>query len=143
MKFKITGADRETGESTEFIVDASDKSAAEDAALEKGILIGDISLIDTSEKPVTKAKEILHMNKMQARILYIGLAVLVVMLLIPPWEIHGSGTRRLNGPYGLIFFPPIFGKNSHYGVDFSRLALGIAADAVISLMLIFRYRDSS
>ncbi len=59
------------------------------------------------------------MNSRQRYSLVIGLFIIFIMILIPPWESLG---------YGLIFDPP----NGAEGIDYSRLAVQIALAAIFS-----------
>jgi len=70
------------------------------------------------------------MNKRQVLILYCALGVLVLMLLVPPWE-HVTNPNNLTkpGPYRPLVDPP---GGPYPRVDLTRLGLQVAAVIIVT-----------
>lgn len=66
----------------------------------------------------------------QKKILIIGVGLVVLMLLVPPWR-EGHGNSTTPAGYSLIFMPPGHGdyRNVYFNphIDWSRLLLPILA----------------
>jgi hypothetical protein len=80
------------------------------------------------------------MNKRQKTVLLVGVAVVALMLLVPPWQRTTSGSSSIikGGPYsrpsktlagyGFIFSPPASAEQ----IDVSRLTVQCAVVAVLA-----------
>jgi len=82
------------------------------------------------------------MNRKQKICLWVGIALIVVMGLFPPWvcEYYRDGAKSFvirPGPYSLIVSPPEYGKF----VDLYRLGIQYLVVAVVTAGLIITLRD--
>ncbi len=81
------------------------------------------------------------MNKHQALILFIAAAIIVVMLLFPPFQYQEPREAVLNLGYGFIFSPPT-NRYGHLGtVDKGMLLVQWVAVALVGGILCFAFRD--
>ena len=79
----------------------------------------------------------LPMNRKQFVALWIGIGIVILMILLPPWkEGMGSYGRSYSAGYGLLFFPP----NRSVGIDLERLALQLFAVALVTAGAIVSFR---
>lgn len=55
MKFSVTGADKETGDSIEMTIEAADESAAQEVAHRKGIMVSRVAPVLATRPPIAHA----------------------------------------------------------------------------------------
>lgn len=77
------------------------------------------------------------MNQRQRKVLYWAVAVIVVMLLFPPFVEHYRGGIVRNCGYEFLFTPP----NSSCTVDTGMLFVQWVATAIVGALLWFALRD--
>lgn len=88
------------------------------------------------------------MNRRQKIVLWIGIAVIVVMGVFPPWLYTTTGNglnSKKNAGYSCILFPPPpKGVGLRYGIslDVSRLCVQWAIVVVITAGLIVAFKDN-
>jgi len=78
------------------------------------------------------------MNNRQHTILRIGLVVVALMCLVPPWEATweasspATNSRQVTSGYGLVFWPPD-PPNMYWGIrlDIPRLSVQLVAAAAL------------
>ena len=82
------------------------------------------------------------MNKKQKIVLWIGIAVIVIMGIFPPWVISGYSTGRpIAGSYSLITSPPKMGEAYAKSIDLYRLGVQWVIVGVITGGLIYTFKD--
>ena len=87
------------------------------------------------------------MNEKQKKILMIGIGVIVLMCLIPPWNVSVTyKSQKMSRPtgYSLIFTPPAFkGKYAIVSIGFDRLFVQFIAAAFVTAGGIYYFKDNS
>jgi 4-hydroxybenzoate polyprenyltransferase len=79
------------------------------------------------------------MNKKQRWVLFLCAAVIVLMLLFPPFHFHSPGGPDLNMGYAFLFDTP----DGQPTVNASTLLLQWAATVLVCGILWFAFRDKS
>ena len=111
------------------------------------------------------------MTPRQVKTMWVGLILLALLLIVPPWKFTLSHplrnytvTRERPGPYALVFFPPkipVTSREAPYGVQHERyegydceewstsidwprclLPVGAVAMATVGLVVTFREKTS-
>jgi hypothetical protein len=77
-----------------------------------------------------------NFNEEQEKFLKIAVAIIVAMIVFPPFQQCG-GTMCLSKGYGFLFSPP----RHHFSVDIGTLVLQIIAVAAVAGLVIFTSRD--
>jgi hypothetical protein len=79
------------------------------------------------------------MNKKQKIVFLVGLGIIVLMGLIPPWSDSYSGESF----YDFLFSSPAFWRGGRPTIDFTRLFLQWAVVVIATAGIIFILKDNN
>ncbi len=80
------------------------------------------------------------MNIIQRRILKISAAIIILMLIFPPFALYAGPGKKFNQGYSVIFDPPLVG-DFETSVETPLLLTQIAGVSVACCMLVFAFKE--